>query len=91
MSTSVNQTVLAKCRERFTVTHNARKGASVREDDACTFYAPSFMLHCVHMEKNSPKDLDILNNLKNFYYWFFSSTMREIFFRRLVLLKSAAV
>ena len=70
MSTSVNQTVLAKGWKRFTVMHKDRKVASIREDGTCTIYAPAFMPYSLYLEETSPEDLDTrLNNLNNFYYW----------------------
>lgn len=69
MSINVNQTVLAKGWERFTIMHMDRKVASIREDGTCTIYAPSFMPYNLYLERGS-NDLDTrLNNLNNFYYW----------------------
>ena len=70
MSFSVDNSVLTKGWERFTIMHKDRKVASVREDGTCTIYARSFMPYNLYLESTDEKDLDTrLNNLNNFYYW----------------------
>ena len=68
MSIQVNNNVLSKGWERFTIMHKDRKVAAIREDGTCTIYAPSFMPYNLYLE--TADDLDTrLNNLNNFYYW----------------------
>jgi len=68
MSIQVNNNVLSKGWERFTIMHKDRKVAAIREDGTCTIYAPSFMPYNLYLETTD--DLDTrLNNLNNFYYW----------------------
>ena len=68
MSIQVNNNVLFKGWERFTIMHKDRKVAAIREDGTCTIYAPSFMPYNLYLE--TADDLDTrLNNLNNFYYW----------------------
>ena len=68
MSIQINNNVLSKGWERFTIMHKDRKVAAIREDGTCTVYAPSFMPYNLYLE--TAKDLDTrLNNLNNFYYW----------------------
>ena len=68
MSIQINNNVLSKGWERFTIMHKDRKVAAIREDGTCTIYAPSFMPYNLYLETTD--DLDTrLNNLNNFYYW----------------------
>ena len=68
MSIQINNNVLSKGWERFTIMHKDRKVAAIREDGTCTIYAPSFMPYNLYLE--TADDLDTrLNNLNNFYYW----------------------
>ena len=68
MSIAVNQAILAKGWERFTIMHKDRKVAAIHEDGTCTIYAPSFLPYNLYLEEAD--DLDTrLNNLNNFYYW----------------------
>lgn len=68
MSIHINNNVLSKGWERFTIMHKDRKVAAIREDGTCTIYAPSFMPYNLYWE--TANDLDTrLNNLNNFYYW----------------------
>ena len=68
MSIHINNNVLSKGWERFTIMHKDRKVAAIREDGTCTIYAPSFMPYNLYLE--TANDLDTrLNNLNNFYYW----------------------
>ena len=68
MSIQVNNNVLSKGWERFTIMHKDRKVAAIREDGTCTIYAPSFLPYNLYLE--TADDLDTrLNNLNNFYYW----------------------
>ena len=70
MSIAVNNNVLARGWQRFTIMHKDRKVASIREDGTCTVYSPSFMPYNLYLEAAEPDDLDTrLNNLNNFYYW----------------------
>ena len=68
MSIHINNNVLSKGWERFTIMHKDRKVAAIRENGTCTIYAPSFMPYNLYLE--TANDLDTrLNNLNNFYYW----------------------
>ena len=68
MSIAVNQAILAKGWERFTIMHKDRKVAAINEDGTCTIYATSFLPYNLYLEEAD--DLDTrLNNLNNFYYW----------------------
>lgn len=68
MSIYINNNVLSKGWERFTIMHKDRKVAAIRENGTCTIYAPSFMPYNLYLE--TANDLDTrLNNLNNFYYW----------------------
>ena len=68
MSIHINNNVLSKGWERFTIMHKDRKVAAIREDGTCTIYAPSFIPYNLYLE--TADDLDTrLNNLNNFYYW----------------------
>ena len=68
MSIQINNNVLSKGWERFTIMHKDRKVAAIREDGTCTIYTPSFMPYNLYLE--TADDLDTrLNNLNNFYYW----------------------
>ena len=74
MSIAVNQAILAKGWERFTIMHKDRKVAAIREDGTCTIYAPSFLPYNLYLEEAD--DLDTrLNNLNNFYYWWSSRVL----------------
>lgn len=76
MSFSVNHSVLAKGWGRYTVMHQERRVASIREDGSCTIYAPSFMPYHLYLEDVTPDDLNArLNNLNYLYYWYSSRVL----------------
>lgn len=102
MSFGINESVLAKRWERFTIIHKDQKVAAIRKDGTCTIYVPSFLtydtidgaVYQTNRKRQTQREamhamgLNQTTDVRE--EWFIDPEVRKMFFRRLDIVKSKA-